>query len=109
MSRVLAEGFDALFAAGLRDVFGNEVMEFCGPAVRVTTRLDRCLPDVVLLNSASPVTPDVVTEIIRRHPGVTVITCSANEPLMRVYPPFHGGESYRALLDPVEIRRYLHG
>lgn len=109
MSRVLAEGFDALFAAGLRDVFGDDVVEFCGPAVRVALRLERCLPDVVLLNSASVVTSDAVTEIIRRHPSVTVITCSANEPLMRVYPPFHGGESYRALLDPAEIRRYLQG
>lgn len=109
MSRVLAEGFDALFAAGLRDVFGDDVMEFCGPAVRLTVRLDRSLPDVVLLNSASAVTPDVVAQIIRRHPSVTVITCSANEPLMRVYPPFHRGESYRALLEPAEIRRYIQG
>lgn len=108
MSRVMAEGFDALFAAGLRDIFGAGVVELCRPgAVGVAARLDRCLPDVVLLNAACAATPEAVGDIVRRHPSVTVITCSANEPFMHVYPPFHQGEWYRAMLDPGEIRRYL--
>jgi hypothetical protein len=108
MSRVMAEGFDALFAAGLRDILGADGVEVCDPGDDgVTARLGRCLPDLVLLNSALASTPSAVDELLRRHPGVTVITCSANDSVMQVYPPFHGGESYQAPLEPAEICRHI--
>jgi hypothetical protein len=34
-------------------------------------------------------------------PAVTVIACSSAEPIMRVFPPFHHGESYCAPFTPV--------
>jgi hypothetical protein len=35
-----------------------------------------------------------------RFPAMTVIACSSVELTMRVYPPFHGGESYVSKLSP---------
>ena len=43
---------------------------------------------------------DEARELASRFPAVTVIACSSAQTSMRVYPPFHGGESYLSQLSP---------
>ncbi|MFW6599997.1 hypothetical protein ACQBAU_13250 [Propionibacteriaceae bacterium Y2011] len=110
MSRVMVEGFDSLFALGLRDILTDDDVEFCGSGRDgVVARLRRTVPDVVLLNSALPTTPEVVAQLVHHHPGITVITCSSDEHVMRVYPAHHSGESFHRPLEATEIGRQVHG
>ena len=37
-------------------------------------------------------------EITSEFPAIKVIACSSEEPVMRVFPPFHHGESYASKL-----------
>ena len=37
-------------------------------------------------------------EITSEFPAIKVIACSCEEPVMRVFPPFHHGESYASKL-----------
>lgn len=110
MGRVVVDGFDALFALGLRDLLQDDGVEV------ISTNLDEPdgvarvipLPDVVLLNSERVATERIVAELVSRYPEITVITCSSGVAQMRVYPSHHGGESYCCALEAVEIGRQIH-
>jgi hypothetical protein len=41
---------------------------------------------------------DLAGEITSEFPAIKVIACSCEEPVMRVFPPFHHGESYASKL-----------
>jgi hypothetical protein len=62
----------------------------------IVPRLSEVRPDVVLLDLDSDDAPEFAAWISVAFPAVNVIACSSDEPIMRVFPPFHRGESYVA-------------
>ena len=50
----------------------------------------------VILDLDSPDCPHIAQRISTTFPAIKVITCSSDEPVMRVFPAFHHGESYEA-------------
>jgi chemotaxis response regulator CheB len=100
MTRVLMGDFDALLRLGFREIFNDahvELIETDGD--EVLSRLVETLPDVVVLDMDKTDTPVIVERIVEGYPAIVVISCSSAAPTMRVFPPFHRGESYVAELD----------
>lgn len=52
---------------------------------------------------------ELALHITRQYPAVAVLGCSSARPAMRVFPPFHGGESYMTALDPDNLLRAVDG
>jgi AmiR/NasT family two-component response regulator len=102
--RVLIGDFGAVVGMGLRKLLDNEgldVLEAAGIRAGIIPRLSEVQPDVVLLDLDAEGVPDLAARISSAFPAVTVIACSSAEPIMRVFPPFHHGESYCAPFTPV--------
>jgi DNA-binding NarL/FixJ family response regulator len=101
MRRVLFGAFEAVLRAGFDDVLRDEEVEVLrAEGDDLVERLVDALPDVVVLDLDHDGTGSLVARLVRDFPSVKVVTCSARRPLMRVYPPFHHGESYEAALEP---------
>ena len=100
MRRILFGDFGAVARAGVEDVLRGEDVEArqC-PNEELLARLDDRRPDVVVLDLDRPATPQLAERLVRTFPGLTVVACSTRRPRMRVYPPFHEGESYESELD----------
>jgi len=62
----------------------------------MSSRLGEIRPDVVVLDLDAEDAPELAAQISEAFPATTVIACSCEEPIMRVFPPFHYGESYSA-------------
>jgi DNA-binding NarL/FixJ family response regulator len=93
--------FGAVLRAGFDDVLrGEEVEVLRAEGDDLVARLVDALPDVVVLDLDHAGTTSLVARLVQDFPAVKVVTCSARRPLMRVYPPFHHGESYEAALEP---------
>jgi hypothetical protein len=50
----------------------------------------------VVLDLDTEDAPELTARIAAAFPAMNVIACSSDEPIMRVFPPFHHGESYIA-------------
>lgn len=101
MRRVLFGDFGGVLRAGFDEVLRGELVEVLRPdGEDLVTRLLDVMPDVVVLDLDGPGVPDLVQRLVRDFPALTVVACSARRPLMRVYPPFHHGESYDSELEP---------
>ena len=101
MRRVLFGPFGAVLRAGFDDVLRDEEVEVLRTDGHdLVERLVEALPDVVVLDLDRDGTGSLVERLVREFPSVRVVACSARRPLMRVYPPFHHGESYEAALEP---------
>jgi CheY-like chemotaxis protein len=102
MRRVVVGEFGEVFRRGLRDVFagGAELVAEETPAENVLALLLRTQPDVVVLDLDRDGVEDLVSRIATQYPAVKVIACSSTRPSMRVFPPFHHGQSYEDRLDP---------
>ncbi len=101
--RVLMGDFGAIVRLGLRDVLdseGDRVATLETPNAKIVAGLTQRPPDVVVLDLDSPDGPCLAFRIASEFPAVKVLACSAVEPTMRVYPPFHNGESYTVDLNP---------
>ena len=102
VTRVLIGEFGAIFRAGLADLLaeaGCDVVFDEDPA-RLLEQVVDSKPDAVLLDLDSPGAEDVARSLTGIFPAVTVIACSSAALQMRIYPPFHGGESYLSHLSP---------
>jgi DNA-binding NarL/FixJ family response regulator len=105
VQRILVGGFGPIARLGLRAILDR-------PAVGIVTE---CQPhgvmkllaagssDVVVLDLDAPGTDEFARLVVTRHPAVTVIACSVDQSLMRVYPrsgngQFHGRELTAAAL-----------
>jgi len=107
--RILFGAFGGVVRAGFDAVLRDqrlEVLRSDGGNNLVEELLDG-LPDVVVLDLDRAGTPELTERLVREFPGVKVVVCSSLRPLMRVYPPFHHGESYEAELEPDVIRNVL--
>jgi DNA-binding NarL/FixJ family response regulator len=95
--------FGAIVRLGLRDVLdseGDRVATRETPNDQIVSGLLARPPDVVVLDLDSDDGPALASRIANEFPAVKVVACSALTPTMRVYPPFHNGESYAADLNP---------
>jgi DNA-binding NarL/FixJ family response regulator len=99
--RVLFGDFGAVVRAGFDEVLRDQRVEVLRSDGRdlVDELLDG-LPDVVVLDLDRVGTPELVHRLVREFPALKVVVCSSRRPLMRIYPPFHHGESYEVTLDP---------
>lgn len=100
MTRVLIGDFGAIVRLGLREVLTDRQMLVAEetPANMILERMVGTLPDAVVLDLDVDGTTGLANTITERFPAVTVIACSSKTPKMRVFPPFHRGESYLAEL-----------
>lgn len=113
MTRVLLGDFGAIVRLGLREVLeeGQLLVAEDAPADEILDRLVGTLPDAVVLDLDVARTPELARRISDRFPALTIIACSSKRPEMRVFPPFHHGESYvselssRTLVEAVNRRR----
>jgi AmiR/NasT family two-component response regulator len=103
VTRVLIGEFGAIFRAGLADLLteaGCDVIADEYAPGGIVERLADAQPDVVLIDLDNPGTDEVSRSLSTTFPAVTVIACSSAALQMRVYPRFHGGESYLSQLSP---------
>ena len=103
VTRVLIGEFGAIFRAGLADLLaeaGCDILPAADASGGILEQLVDSQPDVVLLDLDSPGAEDVARSLTGIFPAVTVIACSSAALQMRIYPPFHGGESYLSHLSP---------
>ena len=105
MRRILFGDFGAVVRAGFDEVLRGQRLEVLNTDGRnlVDELLDG-LPDVVVLDLDAAGTPALVQRLVREFPALKVVVCSSRRPLMRVYPPFHHGESYEVTLEPDAFR-----
>ena len=99
MRRVLIVDFGVVVRMGLRELLdeeGLEVLEAAEMRPGITPRPGQIQPDVVLLDLDAEDVPELAVRISSAFPAMKVIACSSDEPIMRVFPPFHYGESYIA-------------
>jgi AmiR/NasT family two-component response regulator len=99
MRRVLIGDFGVIARMGLRrllDDEGLDVLDAAGVRPGIIPRLSEVQPDVVVLDLDAEDASDLAARISSTFPAMTVIACSSAEPIMRVFPPFHHGESYVA-------------
>jgi two-component system, response regulator PdtaR len=101
--RVLIGDFGAIARLGLREFLDEEGFEVVAEERvpgEIVERLTEFRPDVVVIDLDTDGGLDVAFRIASTFPAVKVIACSSEEPTMRVYPPFHHGESYVSELTP---------
>jgi DNA-binding NarL/FixJ family response regulator len=101
MTRVLMGDFSALHRLGLQSILRCDGIELVEAAdADVVDRLVEALPDVIVLDLDQRHVLDLVYRIVYQFPSVKVVACSSAQPLMRIFPPLHYGESYTTDLDP---------
>jgi len=106
VTRVLIGDFGAIFRAGLADLLveaGCHVLPDDGGRRDILERVVASRPGVVVLDLDTPGSEDLARSLSMAFPGVTVIACSSAAVRMRVYPPFHSGESYVTHLSPDQL------
>lgn len=97
MPRVLIGAFGMIAGLGLRELLhegGLEVVGISPDGPTLFPRLSETRPDAVVLDLDGDDTDALATRIASTFPAIKVIACSAAQPVMRVFPPFHHGESY---------------
>ena len=101
MHRVLIGQFGAVARMGLRELLdgqGIEVVAEVDLTGEIVPSVSEVRPDVVVLDLDDERALGVAEEITSEFPAIKVIACSCEEPVMRVFPPFHHGESYASKL-----------
>ncbi|MGC4153650.1 MAG: hypothetical protein QM628_11265 [Propionicimonas sp.] len=104
MAKVAVGDFDAMLSIGIRDVVTMSRMDVIHrPTSVMLEYLHDCLPQLVVLDSGAPGSAEVIRRIVAEYPSIQVVTCSADDPTLRVYPPFHHGESFEASLSDLPL------
>lgn len=110
MHRVLIGDFGMIARMGLRELLDEEGLDVVAEA-EIGTGIIDCVsevrPDVVLLDLETEGALDVASRIASEFPAIKVIVCSSEEPVMRVFPSFHHGESYGSRLTRALLARAL--
>lgn len=104
MAKVAVGDFDAMLAIGIRDVVTTSRMDVIHrPTDAMLDYLRDCLPQLIVLDSGAPGSAEVIRRIVTEYPSIQVITCSTQDPMLRVYPPFHHGESFETSLSDLPL------
>jgi DNA-binding NarL/FixJ family response regulator len=104
--RVLIGAFGAIARLGLRNFFLDEGIEVVGEGgsyADIARQIDEVHADVVVLDLDAEDALDAAAEFALTFPAVKVIACSSEEPLMRVFPPYRGGDAYSEPLSAVTL------
>jgi AmiR/NasT family two-component response regulator len=95
MTRILLGDFGAVTRLGFEDALREEGVQLVESAADdLRERVIAVLPDVVVIDLDRRDAAELAARVVTQFPAVKVIACSSVEPKMRIYPPFHGGESY---------------
>jgi AmiR/NasT family two-component response regulator len=96
MRRVLIGEFGEVPGMALRRLLEQEGLAVAGEATtaEIIPLVDEVRPDVLLLDLDDAETDSIAAEACARLPSMTVIAWSSAEPVMRVFPPQHWGESH---------------
>jgi AmiR/NasT family two-component response regulator len=101
MIRVLVGDFSALHRLGFEHILDRDGIELVETVPGdVVDRLVEALPDVVVLDLDDDRTDLLTERIVHQFPAVKIVACSSAQPMMRIFPPLHYGESYLSDLDP---------
>ncbi|MEA2931226.1 MAG: hypothetical protein QOI56_11 [Actinomycetota bacterium] len=106
LRRVLLGHFGSVFRIGLDDLLRERGYEVVAEEIREQTLVDRlvdALPDVVMLDLDAEHGPETARAISAAFPSVKVVAFSADNQTMRIFPRFHGGESYDMTLSTEEL------
>jgi DNA-binding NarL/FixJ family response regulator len=100
MHRVLIGRFGSVARMGLRELLDGQGIEVVAEAGSegIVSCVNEVRPDVVVLDLDDEEALGTAEEITAEFPAIKVIACSSEEPVMRVFPPFHHGESYASKL-----------
>ncbi len=101
MHRVLIGQFGSVARMGLRELLdgqGIEIVAEAESAEGIVSCVSEVRPDIVVLDLDDEGSLDLAGEITSEFPAIKVIACSCEEPVMRVFPAFHHGESYASKL-----------
>jgi DNA-binding NarL/FixJ family response regulator len=101
--RVLLGQFGGIFRVGLADLLresGCDVLPDSPGPLALIDRVVSEAPAVVVIDLDGHDSEETARLLATRFPAMTVIACSSLETTMRIYPPFHGGESYLSKLSP---------
>jgi DNA-binding NarL/FixJ family response regulator len=104
--RVLIGDFGAIPRLGLRDFLIDEGVDIVGEGgsyAEIAHRIERLEADVVVLDLDAEDALEAAAEFALAFPGVKVIACSSEEPTMRVFPPYQGGDGYVETLSPQRL------
>jgi AmiR/NasT family two-component response regulator len=96
VQRILVGGFGPIARLGLREILDQAAIEIvaeCEPGL-VMTFLAAVPSDVVVLDLDASDTDQLARTVAARHPAVTVVACSVDRSLMRVYPRTGSGHAY---------------
>ena len=110
MQRVLIGQFGTVARMGLRELLhdqGVEIVAEAELAEGILSYVSDVRPDVVVLDLDDEEALEIAEEITSEFPAIKVIACSCEEPVMRVFPPFHHGESYASKLSAALLARAL--
>ena len=104
MTRVLLGDFGAVARLGFEEALkidGMQLVEASADDLR--EQITAVLPDVVMIDLDRDGASELAAQVVTTFPSVKVIACSSVEPTMRVFPPFHRGESYVVELGVAEL------
>jgi DNA-binding NarL/FixJ family response regulator len=113
--RVVIGAFGAIARMGILELLRQEGFDVVAeqapgaPARPILDRLTEARPDAVLLDLDDQECLRIAAWIASSFPSVTVVACSADAPAMRVFPPFHRGESYELPLDRDRLVQAVRG
>ena len=106
MRRVLLGHFGSVFRIGLDELLrerGYSVVAEDTLGRALVDRLVDALPDIVMLDLDSEHGTETAGAISAAFPSVQVVAFSADHQTMRVFPRFHGGESYDMTLSTADL------
>jgi hypothetical protein len=109
VTRVLIGDFGELARAGVEDLLRSAQMQVIHSDGDLIGRLMEARPDAVVLNLDDVASVEIAGRISTLFPAMTVIACSAKDPMMRVFPRFHHGESYISSLQDESLAAATHG
>jgi DNA-binding NarL/FixJ family response regulator len=94
--RILVAGFGPIGRLGLRAILDQPAVEVVGECQidMVMKMVAATSPDVVVLDLNAFGADELALSVVASHPAVTVIACSVDRALMRVYPRSGNGQSY---------------
>ena len=110
MHRVLIGQFGTVALMGLRELLDGQGVEVVAEAESpegILSAVNEVRPDVVVLDLDDDEALGTASEITSEFPAIKVIACSCEEPVMRVFPPFHHGESYASKLSAEMLAQAL--
>jgi AmiR/NasT family two-component response regulator len=104
MCRVLVGDFGPIARAGMRDFLAEQGLRPIGDegSGNVLAQVAELYPDAVVIDMDREDSVGMAAALAGRYPGVTIVACSVERPVMRVRPAW-GREPYSAILSGLAL------